>query len=45
LNKVSFKKLILFSLITMGGSLVYFTFTDMVSVTAFGSIVKMTNPS
>src|SRR3990172_2367886 len=39
LNKVSFKKLILFSLITLGGSLVYFTFTDMQSSTASGSVL------
>src|SRR3989337_1418888 len=39
LNKVSFKKiLMLFSLITIGGSLVYFTFTDMPSATA-GSVL------
>src|SRR3989337_3843279 len=38
LNKVSFKKLILFSLIIIGGSLVYFTFTDMQSATA-GSVL------
>ena len=39
LNKVSFKKLILFSLITIGGSLVYFTLTDMPSATASGSVL------
>src|SRR3970040_2120234 len=40
LNQVSFKKiLILFSIITIGGSLVYFTFTDMVSATASGSVL------
>ena len=39
LNKISLKKiLMLFSLITIGGSLVYFTFTDMVIATA-GSIL------
>src|SRR3989304_5250617 len=39
LNKVSFKKLLLFSLITIGGSLVYFTFTDIPSATASGSVL------
>src|SRR3990172_751264 len=39
LNKVSFKKLMLFSLIAIGGSLVYFTFTDMQSATASGSVL------
>src|SRR3970282_2101451 len=39
LNKVSFKKLILFSLITIGVTLVYFTFTDMQSATASGSVL------
>src|SRR3970040_809131 len=39
LNKVSFKKLILFSLITIGGSLVNFIFTDMQSATASGSVL------
>src|SRR3972149_1172801 len=40
LNKVSFKKiLMLFSLITLGGSLVYFIFTDMQSATASGSVL------
>ena len=39
LNKVSFKKLILFSLITIGGSLVYFTFPFMPSATADSVLV------
>src|SRR3989304_1398507 len=39
LNMVSFKKLMLFSLIIIGGSLVYFTFTDMQSATASGSVL------
>src|SRR3990172_10305988 len=39
LNKANFKKLILFSLITIGGSLVYFIFTDMTNAIATGSVL------